>query len=203
MPNMGTRYRIFGIGVDRKHTLKWLFPQEKATFHGTEKVYMYSENALVDSGLGAEFVEGADQLAGDLLGGGLLDDVALHEIDQLAVAEDGDGWGAGRVALKVAAGAFGGFAVLAGEDGDFVVGRAGGVAKSQTDARAHFAGCTAADGVDYEKGCARLGEGGVYVLSGAGFCDTGADKLFAHRDYHQFWVHFYPPAGIQPVLILT
>jgi hypothetical protein len=25
----------------------WLFPQEKATFHGTEKVYMYSENALV------------------------------------------------------------------------------------------------------------------------------------------------------------
>jgi hypothetical protein len=38
-------YCIFGIGVDRKHTLKWLFPQEKATFHGTEKVYMYSENA--------------------------------------------------------------------------------------------------------------------------------------------------------------
>jgi hypothetical protein len=39
-------YSIFGIGVDRKHTLKWLFPQEKATFHGAEKVYMYSENAL-------------------------------------------------------------------------------------------------------------------------------------------------------------
>ena len=38
-------YSIFGIGADRKHTLKWLFPQEKATFHGTEKVYMYSENA--------------------------------------------------------------------------------------------------------------------------------------------------------------
>jgi len=40
-------YSIFGIGVDRKHTLKWLFPQEKATYHGTEKVYMYSENALI------------------------------------------------------------------------------------------------------------------------------------------------------------
>jgi hypothetical protein len=39
-------YSIFGIGVDRKHTPKWLFPQEKATFHGAEKVYMYSENAL-------------------------------------------------------------------------------------------------------------------------------------------------------------
>ena len=42
-------YSIFGIGVDRKHTLKWLFPQEKATFHGTEKVYMYSENALTSN----------------------------------------------------------------------------------------------------------------------------------------------------------
>jgi thermostable 8-oxoguanine DNA glycosylase len=40
-------YSIFGIGVDRKHILKWLFPQEKATFHGSKKVYMYSENALV------------------------------------------------------------------------------------------------------------------------------------------------------------
>jgi hypothetical protein len=40
---------IFGIGVDRKHTLKWLFPQEKATFDGSQKVYMYSENALSHS----------------------------------------------------------------------------------------------------------------------------------------------------------
>ena len=41
-------YSIFGIGVDRKHILKWLFPQEKATFHGSKKVYVYSENALED-----------------------------------------------------------------------------------------------------------------------------------------------------------
>jgi hypothetical protein len=40
-------YRIFGIGVDRKHTLKWLFSQEKATLHGSQKVYVYSENALI------------------------------------------------------------------------------------------------------------------------------------------------------------
>jgi hypothetical protein len=25
-------YSIFGIGVDRSHAAKWLFPQEKATF---------------------------------------------------------------------------------------------------------------------------------------------------------------------------
>jgi hypothetical protein len=27
------RYSIFGIGVDRRRIAKWLFPQEKATFH--------------------------------------------------------------------------------------------------------------------------------------------------------------------------
>jgi len=39
-------YSIFGITVDRKHNVKWLFPQEKATFHCSQKDYMYSENAL-------------------------------------------------------------------------------------------------------------------------------------------------------------
>jgi hypothetical protein len=39
-------YSIFGIAVDRSHALKWLFPQEKVTFHGSQKVYAYSENAL-------------------------------------------------------------------------------------------------------------------------------------------------------------
>jgi hypothetical protein len=39
-------YSIFGIGVDRKHVLKWLFSKEKATLHALQKVYVYSENAL-------------------------------------------------------------------------------------------------------------------------------------------------------------
>src|ERR1019366_3559487 len=30
-------YSSFGIGADRKHALKWLFPQEKATFHRAQK----------------------------------------------------------------------------------------------------------------------------------------------------------------------
>jgi hypothetical protein len=29
----GTGYSIFGIGADRSHAAKWLFPQEIATFH--------------------------------------------------------------------------------------------------------------------------------------------------------------------------
>jgi len=32
--------------INRKHTLKWLFSQEKATFHCSRKVYVNSENAL-------------------------------------------------------------------------------------------------------------------------------------------------------------
>jgi hypothetical protein len=41
-------FSIFGIGVDRKHVLKWLFPK-KATLHALQKVYLYSENALEPS----------------------------------------------------------------------------------------------------------------------------------------------------------
>jgi len=58
---------------------------------GREAVLLAEQVALVHGGLGAELFEGANQLAGDLLGGGLLDDVALHQIDQLAVTHNGDG----------------------------------------------------------------------------------------------------------------
>src|ERR1035437_2031301 len=37
---------MFVIGVERKHDAKWLFHQEKATFHCSKKVCVYSENAL-------------------------------------------------------------------------------------------------------------------------------------------------------------
>jgi hypothetical protein len=41
------RYSLFGIAMDRRHTSEWIFPQEKATFHNLQRVYVYSENALV------------------------------------------------------------------------------------------------------------------------------------------------------------
>jgi hypothetical protein len=31
-------YSIFRIAVNRKQTLKWLFPQEKATFDGLQEI---------------------------------------------------------------------------------------------------------------------------------------------------------------------
>jgi hypothetical protein len=39
-------YSNFGIGVDRKHTAKWRFPQENGTFRCSQEVYVYSEIAL-------------------------------------------------------------------------------------------------------------------------------------------------------------
>jgi hypothetical protein len=39
-------YSIFGIPVDRKHVLQWLFSQEKATLHALHQDHINSENAL-------------------------------------------------------------------------------------------------------------------------------------------------------------
>jgi hypothetical protein len=41
-----TGYSIFGIGADRRKEAEWLFHQEKATLQSSQKVHMYSENAL-------------------------------------------------------------------------------------------------------------------------------------------------------------
>ena len=101
--------------------------------------------------LGAVGVEGAGEFLGDGGGGGVLDGRALHEVDELAVAEDGDGGRGGGMALEVAAGALGGLAILAGEDGDGLVGL-GGVLEGETDAGAHLAGGATADGVHDEHG---------------------------------------------------
>lgn len=46
LPDFGLHYSIFGIAVDRKLTLKRLFPQEKATLQCSQKDYVNSENAL-------------------------------------------------------------------------------------------------------------------------------------------------------------
>ena len=36
----------FGIGVDQKYSLEWLFRQEKATIHNAQKACVNSETAL-------------------------------------------------------------------------------------------------------------------------------------------------------------
>ena len=145
-------------------------------------------------GFGAVGVEGAGEFLRDGRGGAGLNGRALHEIDELAVAEDGNGRRGGWVAAEVAASLVRGVAVLAGEDGDGVV-RLGGVLHSHTDAGTHFAGSATADGVDDKHRRAGLGDGCIHVRCGASLIDAGARELFAHRDDHNLWVHCGSPLG--------
>ena len=85
--------------------------------------------------------------------------------------------------LEVAAGALSGFAVLAGEDGNGLVGL-GGVLEREADAGAHLAGGAAADGVHDQHRRSGLGDRRVDFGAGARFEDTGFGQLFAHRNEH-------------------
>jgi hypothetical protein len=53
-PPRSLSYSIFGIGVDRRLDAKWIFAQQKATLQTPQKVYVYSENALVATVLAAK-----------------------------------------------------------------------------------------------------------------------------------------------------
>ena len=133
-------------------------------------------------------VEGAGEFLGDGGRGGALDGGALHEVDELAVAQDGDGGRAGRIAGEVVAGALGGFGILPGEDGDGLAG-GGGVLQGHAHGGTHLAGGASADGVDHQQGGSGLGQRGIHLGGGAGFLDAGAGELFAHGDEHDLWVH--------------
>lgn len=50
-PARHNRHSIFAITLDRKHTLNWLFHQEKSILECTQEFCVYSENALVAAGL--------------------------------------------------------------------------------------------------------------------------------------------------------
>jgi len=89
---------------------------------------------------------------------------------------------------EVGAGFFGGFAVLAGEDGDGVV-RGRSVLHGEANGGAHLAGGASADRVDDKDGCSGLGERGVDFGCGAGFLEACAGELLAHRNQHNLWVH--------------
>src|SRR5690606_2495347 len=73
-------------------------------------------------GGGAEAVERGGEVVGDLVRVSALDLVALEHEDHVAVLEEGDGGGGGRVAAEEGAGARRGVQVLPREDGGGVVG---------------------------------------------------------------------------------
>ena len=93
------------------------------------------------------------------------------------------------MALKVAAGALSGLAILAGKDGDFAIGPVSGVGESEADAGTGFAGRAAADGVDDDESGSRLGQCRVDFFGSPGLFNSSAHKLLAHGNHHQFWIH--------------
>jgi len=141
------------------------------------------------SRFGAELVEGPDQFAGDLLGGRLFDYKALHQVNQLAVAQDCDGGRGGRIALEIGSSALCGFAVLTGENGDLAIGLIWRVGESQPHSRPHLAGGTAADRVDYQESRSGLCKCSVDLFCSACLIDARAHQFLTHRDDHQFWIH--------------
>src|SRR6185437_15945431 len=141
---------------------------------------------------------------GNLLRCGLLDDVALHEVDELAIAQDGDGRRTGRIVFEVAARAIASFSVLAGKNGDLAIGPVLGIGQRQTHARAHSARSASTNGVDDDHRCSGLIHGRFNVFGGAGFLNAGAGQFLAHGDHHDFWIHAaLPPAGVLPDSILA
>jgi UDP-N-acetylmuramate dehydrogenase len=55
----------------------------------------------------------------------------------------------------------------------------------------HLAGRAPADGVDYQHGGSGLGQCGIHFSRGACFFYAGAAQLFAHRDKHDLWIHWF------------
>src|ERR1700684_3422901 len=141
----------------------------------------------LDSLARAEFVKGAGELFGNGLGCAALDNEALHEVHQLAIAKNGDGRRSGRIVFEVGAGALGSLAVLAGENGDLVIG-SDGIAQGQAQAWAHTAGSAAANGIDHDHGCAGGGERRVDGFGRTRFLKAGACELLTHGDEHNFWI---------------
>jgi hypothetical protein len=73
-------------------------------------------------GLGAKLVEGARQLLSDHWGRSRFDRRALHQVDELAIAQDGDGRRCRWMTVKIGTRPFGGLAVLSRKDRDRLIG---------------------------------------------------------------------------------
>jgi fatty acid-binding protein DegV len=48
------RLAVLQLQSTESNAIEWLFPQEKATLHAPQKVYVYSGNALAENNLGFE-----------------------------------------------------------------------------------------------------------------------------------------------------
>src|ERR1700743_1885005 len=73
----------------------------------------------------AELIEGARKFLCNGLSRVALDDETLHQIHELAVAQNSNRGRSRRIAFKVRAGALGRFTILTSENGDRLIGKSG------------------------------------------------------------------------------
>src|ERR1019366_1503327 len=129
----------------RKRRLTSHLPATKAKRPPAKEAVHCRKSFRLCSGLGAELIERANQLAANLLRGCLLNHVALHQVNQLAVTQNRNRRRRRRVAVEVATRPLCGFAILPCEYGDLVVRLIRGICQRKPHARTHLAGCATAD----------------------------------------------------------
>jgi hypothetical protein len=143
---------------------------------------------LLCGGRRAVGVERAGQLLRNGRSGRGLDRRALHQVNELAVAQNCNRGRGRRMAAEVAACLLGCFAVLTGEHCYRVVGL-GAMLHRKANAGAHLAGGASTDRVHYYHRRSRLRHRSVYIGCGAGFRQACAGKLLAHGNHHNLWIH--------------
>ncbi len=105
--------------------------------------------------------------------------------------EGSNGGGEPGAASEIGAGAFGGFAVLSGEDGGELFW-ARGMSESAGNGGAGASCGAAADRVDHHQhGTLFVLQGEVDVIGSAKLAETDGGKFLAHRADHFFREHFY------------
>src|SRR6185369_505125 len=143
------------------------------------------------SRFGAELVECFLQLGGNIHGLAMLDVAALHHVDNLSVAQQGNRRRRWWVSCKIRAGPIGSFLILTGKNTEQLL-RPAGVLQRSSDRRPHTAGGASANRVHHYHGRARLiRQGAINISRGAEFFDAEPGQLFAHRNHHDLWIHFF------------
>src|SRR6185312_15387737 len=172
--------------------LIWIFGNLRKQVKGGGRWRPPHTTALPDgSRFGAELVECFLQLGGNIHGLAMLDVAALHHVDNLSVAQQGNRGRRWWVSCKIRAGPIGSFLILTGKNTEQLL-RPAGVLQRSSDRRPHAPGGASADRVHHYHGRARLiRHGAINISRGAEFFDAEPGQLFAHRNHHDLWIHFF------------
>jgi L-threonylcarbamoyladenylate synthase len=132
-------------------------------------------------------VEGRREARGDCRGVPILDVPPFHDEQQLAVLEDSDRGGRGRIGRKVLTRAIGRFHIATGKHGRRHIGPPR-MLQRQGNARPRLPCGASADGVDHDHHRALTLHGIVHLFGCSKFCDAEARQLGTHRCDKRFGI---------------